>query len=199
MGKILIIAPLFLVIALAVVPLNIAAQTPVLTEAAKLAQIAVQLEQIEQEVNRLTLLVTKIALEKQAADLEMQLAVLMPQEESVAVAPVAIQKPPAASQGLSPSKTMASQENMFAQPEKNDKKASGFAAALGPLGNLGTPELAALIILAILAVFILVRRLRERKQSSLPQTSQSPQFSSQPKQDLLDEGRQELSEKVAWK
>lgn len=227
MKKILIV-PLLLTIALAVVPVGVEAQTDVaqaeLTEAQKLAQIAVQLEEIEQEVNRLTLLVTKITLEKQVVDLQRRLAAVTRQEVPVAAAPVAGQMPPAPSafaEATADKKTASPDtavnlpvggQDGLVQRENDDEKGAGFAAALGPLENLGTPEIAALIILAFLAVFVLVRRLSDRKKSPLPQSSlagpqvsevsqmpQTPQSSSQSQPTLLQERRQDLSEKVAWK
>jgi len=210
-----------LLVAFAVVPLSVEGQTLELTEDEKLAQIAVQLKDIEQEVNRLTLLVTKVALEKQAADLQRQLAAVLSRQESVAAAPVAAQPaepvaslpatrqdvPTSGGQANSPqfSEVSLGEEDIFTSQEK-DEKASGFAAALGPLGNLGTPELVALIILAFLAIFVLARRLRSRKQESevnapiFPSKQPFvPADSSSPSRDLLEEGKQELSEKVAWK
>ncbi|HEY4509646.1 MAG TPA: hypothetical protein VJC15_01520 [Candidatus Paceibacterota bacterium] len=226
------IALLLLTVALSAAPVGVEAQTAAaqedeprptevgreLTEAQKLAQIAVQLQDIEQEVNRLTLLATKVVLERQAADLQRQLAAMMPSQEFVAAAPVAAQpaKSPATPDIQAGKEPVASPQaggDAFAQQERDDSRASGFAAALGPLGNLGTPEVVALIILAFLAVFVLVRRMSDRRKSPLPQpsqtrlqskvvapqVSQTPQPSSQPQPSLLQEGRAELSEKVAWK
>ena len=207
MRKIYITLFFLTTVALVVAPLAVAAQTTDLpageaglTEDEKLAQIAVQLEEIEQEVNRLTLLVTKLALEKQVADLQRQLAALRPQEQFVATVPAV---PEGADFTAKIGKETASMpqvggEDLFSQPTlpqaEEGKGVSRFAAALGPLGNLGKPELAALVILALLAMFVLARRLRGRKQKSEASTPVS-----QPPQDLLDEGRQELKENIVWK
>lgn len=212
--------------ALLMVPLVVGAQTaepqPTQSEAdeqAALLQIAAQLEEIEQEVNRLTLLVTKLTLENQAADLQRQLAALMPPEESAAVAPVAAQ-PAETPEGIAAGVGPFPDEFFSSAPaggkaglagEQDDNKASGFAAALAPLGNLGKPELAALLILAFVAMFVLARRFRGRKEESKGSAPVSPppssQTLSQPQGDLLQEGRpassslggQELRENIVWK
>ena len=218
--KKIFIVPVFLAIALAVAPMGVAAQTNApqteLSEAEKLALIAVQLQDIEREVNHLTLLVTKIALERQAADLQRQLAARMQFERPIAaalVAPQPIAKQEAPKAGPSQVDTTvnlpAGGQEGLVQQEGDDKKAAGFAAALGPLGDLGTPEIVALVILVLLAAFVLARRLSERGKRPLPKTaqpSQAPQTSPQAQPSLLQEGplrseasRQELAEKVAWK
>lgn len=204
------IALLFFAVAIVGIPLFAGAQTAELTEAEKLVQIAVQLEEIEQQVNYLTLLVTKLTLERRAADLQRQLAALMPSESIVVEAPPLVAAQPAESpediQAGPPQSREAGLggEDVFAKVDiQEDERATKFSAALGPLGNLGKPELAALLILALLAVFVLARRFRGRKEVPKGSAPVSPppssQALSQPQGDLLQEGRQELKENVVWK
>lgn len=190
--------------------------------AAKLAQIALQLEGVEREVNHLALLVQKVALERQAEELQKRLAATLVTKEAIAKVPaeeqnmsipeIAVEEeqgepaedlfaqlsPPA---GLEDDSFESDQDSM--SREEKDEKESIFAAALGSIKNMGTPQLAALTILAILAVFVLVRKMRGRKQGSVDNTQvskfPSSQTLSQPQQDLLQEGRQDLKENVVWK
>gem|GEM_PF-4175753 len=231
----IIYIPFFLLaVVLLVAPLAVAAQMAgaqttqaEVTEAAALRQVAVQLEEIEGEVNRLTLLVTKLALERQAVDLERQIAALYAPKGD---APLAIaqeeQNPSSSEVVMKEEQAVESSEDIFAQIDiddssadgkdgeflmsrKEDEKESVFAAGLSSIKsiqNMGTPQLAALTILALLAIFVLVRRFRGRKQESKgaasipsPVGGSSTQTLSQPQQDLLQEGRQELKENVVWK
>src|SRR3989344_7811261 len=130
---------------------------------------------------------------------------------ALVVAPLAKQTPPApqANELVNQDKPVVPPVVAETASKEDDNGVSGFSASLGPLGNLGAPELAALIILALLAGFVLVRRLSDRKKSPLPQSSsagpqasqvpQTSQSSPQSQPTLLQEGRQELSEKEAWK
>lgn len=180
----------------------------------KLAQIAQQLAEVEREVNRLSLLVAKLALQEQALALEQQLK--MAQAGGTIDGEVDIETgEPAANEGESPSLGVdstetaqeASAEDVFASVSLEDEEQAsegvvgaededgsrGFLAALGPIGNLQTPELAALAILAFLSFLILVRRLRERKKPrSAPERApmrmpgqQQPETPLQPPEGIL--------------
>ena len=89
-----------------------------------------------------------------------------------------------------------------ASDEEKDEEGGRFAALTGAIGDLGTPEMVTILILAVLAVFIIVRRLRERKGTSTVSDkgkSPEPQVVPAPMQNIVDDSRQELKERVAWK
>jgi len=240
MKRIFIIAPIFSAIVLIGMPWVIEAQEEVVQmpqpesqaevtvseEQAALAQIAQQLEEVEREVNRLSLLVSTLVLEKQALALQERLSQIVATSEetpmksgsAVAAREETKEEPPQAEKKESAEAFAQEQEKpadilsaitlkeepssgtLVASQRRDEAESNrGFFAALGPLGNLGTPELAALAILVILAVFILVRRLRERRKSSSRSVPIQPSQGSQVPQDLLQEGRQKLKEGVAWK
>ena len=179
-----------------------------------LAEIARQLDEIEIEVQRLSLLVQKVTLERQALALERQMAegIAMAEAEQALEQASPVAKEPAAGQAEAIAVAQEPQqedtapaqdveESVFAfgeqagQDEEDDQ--GGIAAVLGgqangltaPLRNLGAAEMVALAILAALGVFILFRKLRGQKK-------QAPSKSSMPK---VDERPQEMKEGVAWK
>lgn len=240
MKRIFIITSIFSAIALIGMPWVIEAQEEVAPmpqpegqaevtiseEQVALAQIAQQLEEVEREVNRLSLLVSTLVLEKQALALQERLSQIVATSEetpmksgsAVAITEEAIEEPPQAEKKESAEAFAQEQEKpadilsaitlekesssgapLTAQGKNGERDSRGFLAVLGPLQNLGTPELTALAILVILTVFILVRRLRERRKSSSRSVPIQPSQGSQVQQDLLQEGRQELKEGVAWK
>jgi len=84
---------------------------------------------------------------------------------------------------------------------EEEEEGRGFFARFGPLGNIGAPELAALAILIFLVAFTLMRRLR-RARTVRSSSVQSAPLSSQPlpqsQQGMLQEGREDLKEKIAW-
>ena len=197
-----------------------------------LAEISRQLEELEQELFRISLALIKIELEQQALALEQELQQRLAQREVDASMPVPgasvpemIVEEPAESlaaqdtQASLPPATTSSdvggggEEGILALEEEagvaEEDEQEGFLAALGPLGNLGTPELSALGILAFLAAFILIRSVRTRKahsgfvRSASPVALQvpSPQPSNQQpqsQQGTLQERKEDLKERVAW-
>jgi hypothetical protein len=200
-----------------------------------LTQIAEELEQIEQELHLLSLAVAKLVLEEQAAELQRQIALAqaMPPvvQPTPPVARPQVQPPAVVQEGIEEEEETAisTQEepvespgevaveetpetNQFGLSEEEEgveeEEDRGFLAAFGPLGNLGTPELAVLAILAILVVFMVIRRLRgrgaERPPTPLqPRPTQQPQvFQStpiEPQQSTTDKSREEFKQQVAWK
>ncbi|MEK7542589.1 MAG: hypothetical protein AAB524_02720 [Patescibacteria group bacterium] len=192
-----------------------------------LAQIIQELEEIELELLRLSLAVAKLALEEQAAALQQQIAAAqaappvlsqsIPSSESLMDKDEVVQEDTGIA--LDEPKGEENQEDIFAQinveeEESTDKEQGdeegkadrGFFAALNPFRNLGTPELAVLAILGILILFFTIRRLRGRmgkKENALqPRPVQQPQVfqsSSQATQNKIDESREELTKRVAWK
>lgn len=196
-------------------------QTAELTEEerlALLADIAWQLEEAEQELLRLSLILAKMALEEQVLALEQQLQ----EQLAVEAQEVSVENPPlaGAEELVQGSESDLKEESVsvvaFEQEEgppvdgeEESEDERGFLAALGPLGNLGTPELSALGILVFLAAFILIRRVRARKERSgfvksappaVPQVPSSQPSVQQPQsqQGTLQERREDLKDRVAW-
>lgn len=217
-------------------PSQPAAAIDKLTEEEKqaiLAEITRQLKEIELEALRLSLAVAKLALEEQLVALQQQLAVAQaspppavssepPGKEVVQVEEVvqegvtkeedkevAVVPPPQlAETELTREEGKVQEEKEKEDADKEEEK-GGFLAALGPFGNLGTPELAVLVILAVMILFVVVRRLRrggERKTSIIqpkPTMPQTQTLQSTPQnagaQNALDESRSEFKEQIVWK
>ncbi|OHA74192.1 MAG: hypothetical protein A2940_01970 [Candidatus Wildermuthbacteria bacterium RIFCSPLOWO2_01_FULL_48_29] len=192
---------------------------------AMLAGIATQLAEVEREALRLSLLVMRLELEEQALALEQQLqqalaqggadvATAMPVPGSNVPEMVVEETAVAEEAGLSQFGEAPAEQadlgveesvNAFASEEEvqgEEEEGKGFLAGFGPLSNLGAPELAALAILVFLVAFTLLRRLRRGRkvrpssmQSVLP-SAQQPL--AQSPQGILQEGREDLKEKIAW-
>lgn len=183
-----------------------------------LNQISQKLEEVERELIRLSLLVTKLALEEQALALEQQLLIAQTKLVEPAESPEASEpddQAVAIEETQGPQEPFnflgdGSEEDVFSaiafeqeegQGEEEEEK-KGFLAALGSFGNLGTPELAVLIFLVVLILFTVVRRARGRKQSPPKnismQAPQQPRPSSQVQGDAIQEGKEELKERIVW-
>ncbi|MBI2098286.1 MAG: hypothetical protein HYT49_01320 [Candidatus Wildermuthbacteria bacterium] len=202
---------------------------------AMLAEITTQLEEVEREALRLSLLVMRLELEEQALALEQQLqqaltqggtgvAAAMPvpgsnvpemvvEETAVAeeAGPAQFSEVPAEQADLGVEESVnafAAEEEVSADANalagrqgEEEEEGKGFLAGFGPLSNLGAPEVAALAILVFLVAFTLLRRLRRGRtvrpsspQNILPASQHLPQSP----QGMLQEGREDLKEKIAW-
>lgn len=189
---------------------------------ARLAEILTELEEVERELLLLSLAVQKLVLEEQALALEQQLQQeLAQQQESPVAMPDSSPEVPetvvAQDEGgesggvlvkeLDRAAVSFDEQTNGQEDEEGEERREGFLAGIGPLSNLGTPELAVLAILVFLVALMVVRRLRERREAqrqTIPASSAGRvlQFSSPggdaTHPDAIAEGRQqELKEKIA--
>lgn len=195
---------------------------------AELQRIAQELDEIENEVNTLSLAVNKVVLEKQALALEEQVqeriaAMTQPESTSEGTrtteaqegsetaiaeetegqeqqpapsAPVANQEEDDVFRNLSIDSEEGTSSAPVLSAENEDDETSGFLAALGPIGNLGTPEIVTLLILAVLAIFVIARRVAVRGGRKAKDRAKAASPASQ---QVLNEQREDLQERVAWK
>jgi hypothetical protein len=193
-------------------------------------EIATQLVEIEEEINRLSLLVSKYVLEKQALALQQQvleytlvtqentdqIVVGMPEsagdqmEDVSFVAPTETEEEDIETTDRSDifgSLTIQEKDegkedeeiedvSFTALTEDEEDEETGLLAAVkGIGGNLQTPEIVTIFILVILAIFVIVRRVVSRKRKTPSTLPNAPLQEQQ----ALDEQRQELQDRVAWK
>ena len=192
-----------------------------------LQAISQQLVEIEAEVNRLSLRVSKYVLEQQALALQLQVeALAAAQGSGVAVLPpVAIETgentvvreesvmAPAPVPTPAPSQAPVAQAGVSNELDElpapivgssDDSEDRGFFAGIrNAMGNLGAPELVTVLILAVLAIFVLVRRVTSRdRRRQAPKGASAAPSANQPEpqnQQALNQQRQDLQERVAWK
>lgn len=191
-------------------------------EQAALQAIAMQLVDIETEVNRLSLVVSKYVLEQQALALEQQVLRLA----AITAQPVEVEK--IVEGVVAPEETVTEAEitsedifgNITIEPTAEEELedlpipivatdegngGQGFLAGIqSAVGELGTPEFITVFILAVLAIFVIARRTaqRRKKKDSSPKPVSSPdQSAAKPEgqQQALDKQKKELQERVAWK
>ena len=236
MQTVILVLPIAFVLGFAgiVVPASVLADEEVVTdrtinelseeEQVLLAEISQQLGRVEQELLRLSLVLAKRALEEKTLALEQQLQARLVAGASGVAADEGLAAVEESTQSVATSETLAGEEleeesgvaavtiedEEEAVGEEENEDERGFLAAFGPFGNLGTPELAALGILAFLVIFILIRRVRSRKEApsgfargstpATPQISPLPTSVQQPPspQGMLQEGKEDLKERVAW-
>jgi hypothetical protein len=186
-----------------------------------LQPIAVQVKDLETEVNKLSLMVSKVVLERQALALQGQLNQMMgissvgqeqagetnvegfreavAMEENGGVA--ATQEP---TDEVLINESVADELNELPIPivatDKNSNTGEGlFAGIQKVLGNIGTPEIVTVLILAVLAIFVILRRVTSRAKNTSVSVPVSDVLESETMQNEIDEKRQEIQEKVAWK
>jgi len=182
-------------------------------QAVVLQAISQQLVEIEAEVNRLSLRVSKYVLEQQALALQRQVEALVAAQGSgvASLPPVAIETgestviQEAASAPVAQAEVSNELDELPAPivGSSDDNEDRGFFAGIrNAMGNLGAPELVTVLILAVLAIFVLVRRVtsRDRRKApgAAPVSPNTPQQEPQGQQ-ALDQQRQDLQERVAWK
>jgi hypothetical protein len=190
----------------------------VLKEPESLQGIAVQLKGVEAEVNRVSLLVNKVVLERQAVALQGQLNELMgiaqtgEQQvgESNTEGFAAMQEPTEVAvrdNSLDNNLSDGNRTDIFddipipiVATEDDSNNSGGFLAGVqNALGNMGTPEIVTVLILAVLAIFVILRRVASRGKTASVSIPVNDVIESETQKDDIDEKRQEIQEKVAWK